>query len=188
MNCIIIHGCPDKEEAALSPEARSYDKQWYLWTKKQLELQGISTDVPRMPDPWEPNYERFKKEFEKYPVNEETILIGHSCGGAFLVRWLGETKQRVDKLILVAPWKALPVGDLAREAFYNFSIEPSIQSRVREIILFTSDNDAEEGAKESLKLFHEALGGRIIKLAGYGHFIKGDMGTEQFPELLEVIL
>jgi predicted alpha/beta hydrolase family esterase len=58
-----------------------------------------------MPSPWYPDYEKFKKEFEKYSVNENTILIGHSCGSSFLVRWLGETKRKIFKLILFTPWK-----------------------------------------------------------------------------------
>jgi len=105
MKCIIIHGCPSNKEKAMSPEERTYNKHWIPWTKKQLISKGIETETPLMPEPWEPKYELFKKEFEKYNVNENTILIGHSCGCAFLVRWLGETKQRINKLILVAPWK-----------------------------------------------------------------------------------
>jgi len=49
-----------------------------------------------MPDPWEPIYEKYKEEFEKYSVNETTVLIGHSCGCAFLVHWLGEKKKKVN--------------------------------------------------------------------------------------------
>ena len=36
-----------------------------------------------MPEPWKPDYEKFKKEFGKYKVSKNTILIGHSCGCAF---------------------------------------------------------------------------------------------------------
>ena len=94
-NCIIIHGCPDEKEKAMDPETRTYDKQWLPWTKKQLENRGLKTETPLMPDPWEPIYEKFKNEFEKYQVDENTILISHSCGCTFLARWLGETKQKV---------------------------------------------------------------------------------------------
>jgi len=53
-----------------------------------------------MPDPWAPDCEKYKAEFKKYEVEENDILVGHSCGSAFLVRWLGETKKRINKLIL----------------------------------------------------------------------------------------
>ncbi len=103
MNCIIIHGCPSNVEKAMDPQKRTHDKHWIRWTKKQLIAKGIPTEAPLMPKPWLPDYQAFKQEFEKHPINEDTVLVGHSCGCAFLVRWLGETKKRIKKLILVAP-------------------------------------------------------------------------------------
>jgi len=111
VNCIIIHGCPSDKEKAMDPEERTYDKHWIPWIKRELSEEGMEVETPHMPEPWEPKYESFKQEFEKYDVNENTILIGHSCGCAFLVRWLGETKQKVKKLILVAPWKVAEEGN-----------------------------------------------------------------------------
>jgi len=53
--------------------------------------------------------------------------------------------------------------------------------------MFTADDEEDEG-KESLKIFHQALDGEVIELKGYGHYTLGDMGTEEFPELLNKIL
>ncbi|MFA6436858.1 MAG: alpha/beta hydrolase [Candidatus Paceibacterota bacterium] len=183
----IIHGCPSNVEKAMSPETRDYDKHWMPWIKKELLKRGIETETPLMPTPWKPDYTKYKNEFEKYDIGENTILIGHSCGCAFLVRWLGETKKKISKLILVAPWKINDLGDEAREAFYNYQIDGSIKSRVGEIIMFTSDDEESDG-KESLKIFHEALGGKIIELKNHGHYVISHMGTEEFPELLKIIL
>ena len=139
-----------------------------------------------MPEPWNPDYDSWKKEFEKQNINENTILIGHSCGCAFLVRWLGDTKRRINKLILVAPWK-IPDEDSIYKKFYNYPIDSSIKSRVKEVIIFSSDDEEEDG-KKSAKIFNESLGGRIIELSNKGHYTLGDMRTEEFPELLESIL
>ena len=98
LNCIVIHGCPSDIEKAMNPETRTYDKHWIPWIKKELKGRGVKIETPLMPSPWKPDYNAFKAEFEKYPVSENTILIGHSCGCAFLVRWLGETKKSVRKL------------------------------------------------------------------------------------------
>lgn len=141
-----------------------------------------------MPSPWYPDYNKFKKEFEKYKVDENTILVGHSCGSSFLVHWLGETKKRVSKLILVAPWKIPQKEKKGRDVdFYNYSIDETIKNRVKEIVMFTADDEAEDG-KKSLKIFHNALNGKIIELKGRGHYTLNDMGTEKFPELVEAIL
>lgn len=186
VNCIIIHGCPSNVEKAMNPKTRTHDKHWIPWIKKELIARGIKTETPLMPAPWEPNYEKFKKEFEKHPVTENTILIGHSCGCAFLIRWLGGTKQKILKLILVAPWKIPDKDDKFRKAFYEYPIDETIKSRIKEIIIFTADDEEDDG-KKSLKIFHQALGGEVIELKGRGHYTMGDMGTKKFPELLEVI-
>jgi len=186
-NCIIIHGCPSDTEKAKNPETRTYDKHWIPWLKKGLDAAGMRTDTPLMPTPWEPEYEKFKKEFERCEVNEATILVGHSCGAAFLVRWLGDTKKKISKLILVAPWKIPDEDDAFRKAFYLYPIDESISKRVDEIVMFTADDEEEDG-KESLQIFHHALGGEIIELTGHGHYTFGDMGTEEFPELLGTIM
>jgi predicted alpha/beta hydrolase family esterase len=179
--CIIIHGCPSKDTDA------SYNRHRMQRTKKELLANNIQTETPIMPSPWKPEYEKFKNEFEKYPVDEHTILVGHSCGCAFLVRWLWETKQKILKLFLVAPRKINDEGEPFREAFYTYPIDETIKDRVNKIVMFTADDEDPEG-KESLQIYHKALGGEIIDLKDHGHYTLGDMWTEEFPELLKAIL
>ena len=187
MNCIIIHGCPSDEEKAMNSETRTYDKHWIPWIKKELSSKGIKTETPLMPKPWKPDYNRFKCEFEKYKVTEDTVLVGHSCGSAFLVRWLGETKQKISKLILVAPWKIPDENDEDRIAFYTYLIDKTIKTRVKKIVVFTADDEEDDG-KKSVEIFHKSLGGKVIELKGHGHYTLADMGTEEFPELLKEIM
>jgi predicted alpha/beta hydrolase family esterase len=186
-DCIIIHGCPSGPEGELDASARSYDKHWIPWVRASLIERGIPTIVPLMPTPWAPDYEKYREEFERYPVSEGTILIGHSCGCAFLVRWLGNTKQKVHTLVLVAPWKIPRAGDMGRKAFYDYPIDRAIKTRVRHIIMFTSDTEHDDGRK-SLEIYHAALGGEIRSIPNKGHYIDAHMGTQEFPELLDAIV
>jgi len=182
IKCIVIHGCPSDGNDP------SYGKHWMPWIKKNLIANNIETEIPLMPTPWQPDYEKFKAEFEKYAVDENTILVGHSCGCAFLVRWLGETKTKILKLFLVAPWKIPQEKRNGTDVnFYNYQIDSTIQDRVDKIVMFTADDEEADG-KKSLKIFHEAIGGEIIELKERGHYTMGDMKTDEFPELLEKIL
>lgn len=186
-NYIIIHGCPSGAEKGMSPETRTYDKHWIPWIKEKLIEKGFKVETPRMPEPWYPNYKKFKEEFEKYDVNENTVLVGHSCGCAFLVRWLGETKQVIAQLVLVAPWKISDGDDEERQKFYTYPIDPTVKDRVKKIVMFTADNEEEDG-KKSVDIFHQALAGEVVSISGYGHYTLGGMKTKEFPELLEKLL
>lgn len=186
-NCIIVHGCPSDDKGERDAETRTYDKHWIPWLKSKLITAGVKTETPLMPEPWKPDYKAFKKEFEKLSVNKNTILVGHSCGCAFLVRWLGESKQVVRKLVLVAPWKIPDKDDKYRNEFYGYPIDETIKQRVNEIVMFTADDEEKDG-KKSLKMFKKALGGKVIELKGRGHYTLNDMGKEEFPELLDEIL
>lgn len=186
-NIIIVHGCPSSEDSAIDfNDPKHHAHHWIPWVRSRLEEQGIEVAVPMMPEPWAPVYKAFREEFEKLTVNEDTILIGHSCGCAFLVRWLGDSKQKINKLILVAPWKVASVGNETKEAFYDYPIDQTIRDRVNQIVMFTS-NDEDPRGKDSLKMYYEGFGGKIIELQDQGHYIVEHMGTEEFPELLEVI-
>lgn len=187
MNCIILHGCPSPGEKAMDPNARTYDKHWIPWLRDALISRGVSALTPLMSEPWEPKYDAFKRAFDTLPVSHDTVLVGHSCGSAFLVRWLGDTKRRVGALILVAPWKIARKNNPVRSAFYEYPIDPGIASRVERIVYFTSDNEEENG-KKSLQIFYDALGGTIVNLKGRGHYTFGQMGTAEFPELFEEVM
>lgn len=187
INCLIVLGCPSNAEKAMDEKTRTYDKHWQPWLKKELIIRGIPTQTPLMPNPWAPVYDAFKNEFSKFSVTENTILIGHSCGCAFLVRWLGETRQTIYKLILVAPWKIPDRNSPIKKAFYRYHIDPTIKSRTKEIVMFTSNNEREAG-KRSLTIYHQSLGGEIINLPNHGHYTMEGMSTPEFPELLTVVL
>ncbi|MDD5083494.1 MAG: alpha/beta hydrolase [Candidatus Moranbacteria bacterium] len=184
--CIIVHGCFPDAEKVMDLEGGLYEKYWASWIKKELLARGIEAATPRMPKPDYPEYESFKAEFEKLRVDENTVLVGHSCGCGFLARWLGETKTKIAKLIFVAPWNVSKEEDEARRKFYDYSIDATIPERVGEIVMFTADNESRPG-KKSLQILHDALGGEIIDLPGRCHYLIDDMGTAEFPELLEVI-
>ena len=180
MNCVIMHGC-------LGSSDRNYPEHWIPWAKDTLTKKGILTETPIASTPWLPEYDKFKAVFEKCLVDENSVLVGHSGGGAFLVRWLGETKKKIRKLILVAPWKINNHGDKYRDEFYTYTIDATIKDRVGNIVMFTSNDEYPEG-KESLRMFHDALGGEIINLKDHGHYRERNMGTVEFPELIEAIL
>ena len=102
---IILHGCCDREEFMSDEYASPSNSHWIAWLQKQLIMQGHTCQTPEMPAPYKPSYQTWKRIFSQFEITPETILIGHSCGCGFLLKYLSETEQQIDKLILVAPWR-----------------------------------------------------------------------------------
>lgn len=178
---IILHGCPPSQ-ALITP----IENRWMQWLAKELTKRGLKAVAPEMPSPWSPRYADWRREFEKFTVDENSVLIGHSCGAAFLVRWLLEAGIVVQKLILVAPAKIPETPDDSRLDLYDFTLADNHPRLAKEIVLFTS-NDLPHYL-ESLALYANALKPRIVKLENKVHFLFFQMGTKEFPELLEEAL
>ena len=108
-------------------------------------------------------------------------------GAGFWIRYLTEHPElTVDKLVLVAPW--LNPDQKYDFDFFDFEIDQSINERVSEFIIFTSDNDGQD-VKQTVEILEEKFPGAAVKVFhGYGHFTLRSMKTNAFPELLEVIL
>jgi predicted alpha/beta hydrolase family esterase len=186
MNCIIVHGSNSDEKKAKEGGVEN-TRHWHPWLKKELESRGIKVSGELYPFDWKPDYNQWKKVFEKNKINENTVLVGHSAGCAFLLRWLSEKNKKVKKLILVAPY----ILDDPRAPFLsnlvNFKINENIKNCFNELIIFYSDND-NKYIIDSAILINKKLGGKMIRFKDKGHFTLGNMKTREFPELLEAIL
>lgn len=185
---IIIHGWPSKEEYFDPRVPSPSNNQWLPWLQKQLGLKGITVQTPEMPDAYEPNYEKWKATFEQFHVDEETTLVGHSCGGGFLVRWLSESNIKVGKVFLIAPW--MDVEHEERESigdFFDFEIDPTLSGRTDGVTIFVS-NDDEKPMLDTVGLLEQTLKGYFTRrFEDKGHFCIRD-GVAEFPELLEEIV
>ncbi len=163
------------------------NNQWFPWLQKQLSLKGILAQTPEMPEPYRPDYEKWKEVFEQFKLNEDTILVGHSCGGGFLVRYLSENNIKVGKVVLVAPW-INPKSTEPAPGFFNFQVDSNLKSKTQELHLFISSDDEQDELYTAKMLEEKVPGIEFHRFADKGHFCVGfNLPTEEFPEILEVL-
>jgi predicted alpha/beta hydrolase family esterase len=185
-NAIIIHGMPSKEEYFEVGRSSSSNNQWLPWLQAKLVKQNILAQTPEMPEAYNPKYEEWKKVFEQFEVNEETILVGHSCGGGFIIRWLSENKVKVGKVFLVAPW--LDPEKYLNTGMFDFEIDPDFPSRAKKVVVMYSTDD-EDYILDTIKILKEKTNGiDFQEFQDKGHFCIEDLGSEELPELLNLIL
>lgn len=185
-NAILMHGRPDKEEWDDPDFPSCSNYAWLPWLQKQLIVKGIAAHTPEVPEAWKPAYPLWQKEFERYELTPETLLVGHSCGGGFIVRWLSEHKDvSVGKVVLVAPSLGLDWED---KSFFDFEIAPGLAARTKELVIFVSDDDR-PGIQQAVKVLQSTIKGvRIRQFSGYGHFTHDTQVAVRFPELAEELL
>ncbi len=137
---ILVHGVPGREEYYDTAQPSASNAHWFPWLQNELLVRGVAAATPEMPLAYAPEYDIWRREFERFDLRDDTILVGHSCGGGFLVRWLSEHPAvSVGPVVLVAPWL-----DPRREAttdFFDFTMDSHLPTRASEAVIFASDND-----------------------------------------------
>ncbi len=184
---IIIHGYYSKKEFFVSEQDSPSNGHWLPWLQLQLLRNDVLAQTPEMPRSYEPDYYEWKKEFEKLSPDKNTLLVGHSCGGGFLVRWLSESAEhKAYKVVLIAPWLDI---ERKHSPLFDFDIRSdiSVQSESGIDVLF-STNDMPEINSTIDVLRRNTEGLKYNEFSGYGHFCLGDMKTREFPELLNICL
>lgn len=159
---------------------------WLLWLKDELVKKNITSEVPIMPEAYNPEYNAWKEIFDRLPLNEETILVGHSCGGGFIVRYLSENDVKVGKVVLVAPW--IDPDKYLKTGMFDFNIDENIVAKTKGITIFSSTDDMQE-VQDSVEILKNKIKNiKIVEFQNYEHFCYGDMKTHEFPELLEEVI
>ncbi|MCB0337508.1 MAG: alpha/beta hydrolase [Bdellovibrionales bacterium] len=182
---LLLHGMPSKDEYFEPNSPSGSNCHWFPWLQKQLIINEYQVWAPDIFHSYQPDYEIWKQEIERYDFNEQSLLVGHSCGGGFLLKWLSENSLCPKKLILVAPWI-----DPSRERcpeFFECQFDLQLHERT-EIIIYGSDNDHPEIQSSIANIKAVYPHGRYRNFPGYGHFCSHDIGSDEFPELLDDLL
>ena len=174
-NAFIFHG------TAGSPEGN-----WFPWLKKELEDKGIPTVVPRFPTPEGESLEAWFEilEAEEQKVNADSLLIGHSKGGMFLLKLLEKLEQPVDTAVFVAaPIGVKPILYYEEDKkFSNFDFDwQRIVSKANTFIVFHSDNDSYVSMANGEELASH-LGVELTFIPNAGH-ISASSGFTTFQPL-----
>lgn len=179
---IIIHGYNDKSEYLDTSRPAASNDHWIPWIQRQLLLKGILAQTPEMPGFYEPHYDEWKEMFERFDLNGKTTLVGHSCGGGFLVRWLSESDTKVGRVVLVAPW--LDPEHKIDENFFKFEIDENLAKKTGGLVVMYSTDDDPEVLKSIGILKSRLKGVEFQEFQGKGHFVLGSLKSVEFPELL----
>ncbi|MFI5240684.1 MAG: alpha/beta hydrolase [Candidatus Saccharimonadia bacterium] len=184
-NAIILHGMPSKQEYYDTKAPSMSNAHWIPWLQGQLLKHDIWAATPEVPNPYDPKWDLWVKEVERFDLTPETILVGHSLGGSFWLKYLSEhNDMKVGKVVLIAP---SGLGWDGKALFDEFTIDPGLFERTKGMTIFNSDND-HKSIQQSVKEIRQQIPDIRYKEFHLGHFTSGSMKTTEFPELLDETL
>lgn len=190
MNAILVPGRPEKDQHYDPSRTSNSEDFWFSWLKRQLILRDIHANSIEPPFPYRPRYDEWKKEFERFDITPETMLVGHSCGGGFLLRYLSERKDiKVGKVVLVAPWiNPDNNSEFDTADFFSFDIDPDFPARTKGVVVFISSDDYSEVVETVNILKDEVKGLKYKEYKNRGHFTSEEPGAKGFPDLLNTLV
>lgn len=179
-NIFIIHGTYGNPEG-----------NWFPWLKEELEHLGQKVWIPRFPTPENQSLQNWIKVFDGYReyLNEETIVIGHNIGVAFLLDIIEELETPIKSAFFVSGF----VGSLGNKKYDELNssfIAPIldwtiIKSNCRKFVVFHSDNDPYVPLAKA-EFVARRLGVNIKIIENGGH-LNAEAGYTKFNELLEEV-
>ncbi len=168
--------------------------QIFHWLKQKLEKMGYTVIMPSLPPREDVRYPIWKKELEplKNELQGELIVVAHSGGNPFLIKYLKENKLDIKLYIGLAGFSDIYKVE-GREDLYEAvkSIAPSqeelehFKQNVKKRYCIYSDND-------HIVPF-EFLKKHVENVAGIGKMIPniGHMGRKSnlqtIPEVIEIM-
>jgi len=153
---------------------------WLPWLQQKFLRAGVLAQCLEMPKPYNPDYAAWCQVWERQRLGPEDILVGHSAGGGFLVKWLSANPQvKVGQVVLVAPWM-----DPKRECgdFLLGELDPALPERIGALHVLIADNEGVDGVPETVaRLCRDYPLAQLHRFAGMGHFCESDTGVAFEP-------
>ena len=167
------------------------NENWFPWLKERLGLDGHIVFVPKFSTPVNQSFDMWWDEFGPYynNIDEDSILIGHSLGSAFILSVLEslELPKPIKACFSVSGFLGLlnnPKFDEINKTFTTKEFDlDKIKQNCERFFVYHSDNDpyVPIGCAHELA---ERLNVEVSVVKGAGHFNK-ESGYMKFEKLLE---
>jgi predicted alpha/beta hydrolase family esterase len=161
--------------------------------KEELEKEHCRVHVPQFPSPpvvpaklseWFDVLKTYETQ-----INDQTILIGHSLGGKFLLRVLEELRHSIKAACFIGtPIGIPPIANNERDNSFtgNEFDWSAIKTKAENFLVYQSDNDPYVGLGNGEELAKN-LGVELSFIPNAGHF-NTKAGFTTFEDLRDKIL
>ena len=169
----------------------SPDGNWFQWLKKKLEAKGLTVWLPQLPGAEQPslaNWQQFVKDGCPFPINEETLIVGHSSGAILALVLAENNVAKIGAIVDVSVFHDNSLQWQPNDKLFDVQFDwTAIRQGVNELLFIHSDNDPYVPLNQAQHVATNS-GGEIIIIPGEGHFnLERSDEYKQFPKLIEIL-
>jgi predicted alpha/beta hydrolase family esterase len=169
---------------------------WGKEVKNVFEEKDVEVIMPNFPIRVDSTYEKFENILKEYidnrKLNESSIVIAHSIGNAYFVRFCKELNFSPKVYVAVAPGAVYEypstrndyIVEVKKKAYCKKDALDFVKYNLNEKYLLYSDED--DNNIEKFTRFIEDIDAKGIYLEGYNHF-DGRHNIENVSELIELV-
>lgn len=181
-NVIIIHSYNGDTKDSFAPSIENICKE-----------NNIDYYFPKFPIRSEATYESWEKVMDEYKdnniINSDSIIISHSLGTQFIIKYLARNNIYIDKYISVAGFVNFKGREDLENILKPFAPSDEEFEKCKELInnrySVYSDND-ELNTVDKLEGYANKLSAEKILIKGAGHF-NPKSGVKKIEEINEII-
>lgn len=167
-------------------------ENWFAWLAAEMLERDYEVFVPQLPTPEGQNLEAWLKIAKKFTYDENTILIGHSCGGTLIPHILHSLKKPIKQSIIVSPCTTL-TGDKRFDPYLDSFVGKNMDyidythcQKIGGRIDVIAGDDDPYVAFDNSKDLSQKLAAKLTVIKGGGH-LNAERNYTEFPKILEFL-
>ncbi len=174
MRIILVHGYKSSPKSGFFP-----------WLERELRARDFDVVAPELPNPEEPDRDVWTEALVKaaVPLTENTIIVGHSLGGAAALRMLeaAEARSTPHAMVMIStPWM---IKDEKFRGFFMSELDFEVLMwRASKFVVIHAKNDPIIPVEHSTR-YASAFHAKLITPEAGEHF-----QGEEYPIILQSIL
>ncbi|MCK4592380.1 class I tRNA ligase family protein, partial [Candidatus Parcubacteria bacterium] len=153
------------------------DEAFFPWLEHEFEYRGIEVVIPSFPNPDNPDFNEWLKEFNKIETDEKTIVIGRSLGATLALGAAMRGKKFGNLVSVCTPLENSEIPEFF-EQMGELDFE-KIKNNIKQCSVIHSSNDPYIKFEISEKL-SKNLGVELIVVENADHF-----SGESYKEILK---
>jgi uncharacterized protein len=164
---------------------------WFQWLKYELETKGFTVWLPELPHAEKPSLHEWAAFIHKEcpsPINEDTLLVGHSSGSILALILAQENPRPVGNVVCISVFHDNSLHWEPNNQLFDVTFEwAAIQANAKKLLFIHSDNDPYVPLDQA-RFVADSCKAELMLIPGQGHFnLEQSPEYKQFPKLVEIL-